>query len=189
MGSSTRRAAAALTALAVLPGCVTGHLLDAARRRERPLAIDAAVVDGRRLVVAYTAVVTDDLGAPLGRRQRRAAIDLTAPERENPGAGEPAVVRLADGTSLRGRPLALRERPGGAGQGPALLVERTSGGLPGRLVLDEPGAAARPVPAGALVETWTAPWAWPLLPVGLAVDLVVDPVLLFFAPAVILMGD
>jgi hypothetical protein len=35
----------------------------------------------------------------------------------------------------------------------------------------------------------TAPWAWPLMPAMLAVDAVLTPVLVFFAPAVMVIGE
>src|SRR5262245_46827364 len=79
MGCCRRRRAVALAVLvATLPGCVTGHLFDAARRRERPLAITAARLDGDRLLVRYTAQITDDAGEKLGTTEAAAAIPLAA---------------------------------------------------------------------------------------------------------------
>src|SRR5215470_14260708 len=59
-------------------GCLSGHLLDAGRRRERPMAIRAASLDGDRLLVRYTTEVTDDAGTPLGAAEGAAALPLAA---------------------------------------------------------------------------------------------------------------
>src|SRR2546427_2511292 len=73
MGSSTRHGIAlALLALGA-QGCLTGHLLDAARRREQPVAYHDASIDGGRLLLGYSAVVSDDQGRHLERTERRAA--------------------------------------------------------------------------------------------------------------------
>ncbi len=73
MISSHRRAwrAAVVVALAVgLPGCVTGHLLAAGRRREYAREVGPVEsVEGAR-VLRYTAEVTDDAGASLGTIER-----------------------------------------------------------------------------------------------------------------------
>ncbi len=65
-GRCTRRRASAVVLLLALPGCVMGHVVDAGRRRETPVAVTAAGVDDDRLLIRYVATVTDDGGAPLG---------------------------------------------------------------------------------------------------------------------------
>ena len=76
------RGAVALVSLAVvLPGCVTGHLLAAGRRREYAREIEPPVAEGRTRVLRYTAEVTDDAGASQGTVAR--AIRL-APEEPVP---------------------------------------------------------------------------------------------------------
>jgi hypothetical protein len=81
------RRAAAVTALAlVLPGCVTGHLAAAARRREYAREIHAVTRDDRGTLVRYTAEVTDDAGASLGMVERTARLP--------PGTHEPALRAL-----------------------------------------------------------------------------------------------
>jgi len=40
-----------------------------------------------------------------------------------------------------------------------------------------------------LTETRTAAWVWPLFPLAIVYDVVALPVLLVFAPAVIIPGD
>ena len=45
------------------------------------------------------------------------------------------------------------------------------------------------IPVRRLTRTWTAPWVFPLVPVTLALDVVVVPVLTFLAPVVLRTGD
>ncbi len=87
MGFSTSRLVAPLLLTLGAQGCLTGHLLDAARRREQPVAFRQAFVDVDRLLLAYTALVTDDLGEPLARRERRAALALADLRRRRPAGG------------------------------------------------------------------------------------------------------
>jgi len=54
-------------ALAIaLPGCVTGHLFAAGRRREYVREMDAPIDEGGARVLRYTAEVTNDAGASCG---------------------------------------------------------------------------------------------------------------------------
>jgi hypothetical protein len=185
----------ALALLAIgLPGCVTGHLLDAARRREHPVAITAAGLEGDRLLVRYTAEVTDDTGDGVGTTEAAAALPLSqlrtpaspaadalAPDWIAPARvarGEPVVV--ARGTASRGdacagRTLEVIEKDGRD----VALVWRDGGATP-------PWA---PVPIAALTRQRTAPWVWPLMPPAVAVDGVVGPILLFFVPAVMVVSE
>jgi len=64
------RAAAVVALALVLPGCVTGHLVAAARRREYAREIHAVSRDGTGLRVRYTAEVTDDDGGSRGMVER-----------------------------------------------------------------------------------------------------------------------
>src|SRR2546426_12310682 len=85
MGSSTRHGIAlALLALGA-QGCLTGHLLDAARRREQPVAYHDASLDGGRLLLGYSAAVSDDQGRHLQRTERRGG----APPPPPPPPGPP----------------------------------------------------------------------------------------------------
>lgn len=73
---SPDRRLVALVALALwCSGCVSGHLLAAARRREYAREIHAVTPADGETVVAYTAEVVDDDGRSLGRvaRTRRLA--------------------------------------------------------------------------------------------------------------------
>jgi len=189
MGFSTRRAIA-LVALGT-QGCLTGHLLDAARRREQPVAYREVFVDGDHLLLAYTALVTDDLGAPLARRERRAAIALADLRRGDRTTDAFPVVRLRDDASLPGQPVALAASDhGGRGRAPFLALERGADDRPVRFVLHAAGEDPYPpFYSAALTRTSTEAWVYPLLPLSLVVDVATDPVLLFFAPAVIVPGD
>src|SRR6266852_3302951 len=186
MGFSTSRLVAPLLLTLGAQGCLTGHLLDAARRREQPVAFHQAFVDGDRLLLAYTALVTDDLGEPLARRERRAALALADLRRGDLAADAFPVARLADDAPLGGQPTAL-----GAGgdrrdrSSPFLEIEEAPSGRPLRFVLHEPrGGPYAPFYSAALTRTRTSAWVYPLLPLALAIDAATDPVLLFFAPAV-----
>ena len=67
---SVRRAAAALAIAVTVSGCVTGHVLQAARRREYAREIHAVTHEGNDTVVAYTADVVNDDGVPCGTVER-----------------------------------------------------------------------------------------------------------------------
>ena len=169
-------------------GCVTGHLLDAARRFERPIAYTEASLADDRLVVRYAAAVTDDDGQPLGRVARRAAIPLADLQRGEVMPIERFPVQhLPDRGPLPGRRLPVSP---GDGARPALRVENAADGRPYRLVLEQAaGVAPGMCYSAALTERRSALWVYPLLPLSLAFDAVTDPVLLFFAPAVIVFAD
>ena len=168
-------------------GCVTGHLLDAARRIERPVAYEEASLDRDRLVVRYTAAVTGDDGQPIGRADRRAAIALVDLRRTDVPVERFPVRHLPDRGPLPGRSLPVSARDGTR---PVLAVEDAADGRPYRLVVE--GAGVDPPGAfysAALTERRSALWVYPLLPFSLVFDAVTNPVLLFFAPAVIVVGD
>ena len=191
---SHRPAALALLA-AVLPGCVSGHLLDAARRRERPVAVTAAAVDGDRLVVRYTAEVQNDAGERLGTTEGAAAVPLaTLRAAESPAADAVSPVWLSPSRAGSGVPIAIErvDRSGGAATcaGPVLEVVAKDGRDTALVWRDAPGAPPHaPVPLAAFTRSRTAPWAWPLMPPMLAVDAVLTPVLVILAPSVMVLGE
>ena len=196
MASSRRRRPAALALLAaVLPGCVSGHLLDAARRRERPIAVTGAAVDGDRLVVRYTAEVQNDAGDRLGTADGAAAIPLaTLRAAQSPAADAVSPSWLSPSRSGIGVPVTIeRAGHGGAGAtcaGPVLEVIAKDGRDTALVWRDPPGAPPyAPVPLAALTRSRTAPWAWPLMPPMLAVDAVLTPVLVVLAPSVMFLGE
>src|SRR5262245_32820915 len=102
-----RSLALPLLALAA-SGCMTGHALEAARRREQVVTYREALLDGDRLVLGYRAVVSNDEGEPLAERDRWAAIDLA--DRRGPPVPpvEDFPVAWLDGPPAGGRPTALR---------------------------------------------------------------------------------
>jgi hypothetical protein len=191
MGGFTRRRAWAALAFLMLAseGCVTGHLFDAALRREQPLAYHDALVDGDRLTVGYTTLVTNDAGRIVGRKERRAAISLTALRRNDLPVEAFPVEHLADDAPLTGRRLAIgaEDREGGA---PGYLgTEAGPNGREVRFVLhDSVGGPYAPFYSTALTQTSTAPWVYPLLPLGVAVDLATFPILVVFFPVMLLIG-
>jgi hypothetical protein len=69
---SARRTAAALAIGLALSasGCVTGHVLQAGRRREYAREIESVSHEGGDTVVRYTASVVDDAGDPCGVVER-----------------------------------------------------------------------------------------------------------------------
>ena len=64
----------------LLPGCFTGHLLAAARRREYAREIQTVTHGQSGTVVRYTAEVTDDDGASRGMVERTARVEGDGPE-------------------------------------------------------------------------------------------------------------
>jgi hypothetical protein len=67
---SARLAVAALAIAVTVSGCVTGHVLQAGRRREYAREIRAVTHEGSDTVVAYTADVVNDDGVPYGTVER-----------------------------------------------------------------------------------------------------------------------
>jgi hypothetical protein len=97
------------------------------------------------------------------------------------------VVRLPDDAPLTGQVVAVDRR---SAPPPALDVTRGPDGRDTSFVLRTvPGEPRRAFESAALSRTHVAPWIYPLLPLGLAIDAVSNPVLLFFAPAVMVIGD
>jgi len=156
-------------------GCATGHLVDRARRWERPIAYEQAAVAEGRLTVAYTAAVTNQFGRRLETCARRAALPLDQFARDDLSVDSVRVEPLPDGAPVAGTPTILHIEPEAAGE------ERL-------LMLDEEGGASFLHPA-VLTRRRIAPWVYPLLPLAVAYDVVAVPVLVLFAPAVIIPGD
>jgi hypothetical protein len=70
------RHAVAVVALALwLPGCVSGHLLAIARRREYAREIHAVTPRDAHTVVAFTAEIVDDEGRPVGTGDRTVCLE------------------------------------------------------------------------------------------------------------------
>jgi hypothetical protein len=166
-----RSIATVAAASLLLAGCATGHLLDRGRRYERPIAYERAAIADGKLTVAYTAAERNQFWRQLATHQRTAAVALAQFGDAGLTADRVRVERLADDAPVVGTPTALRLAP----PCDTLLVRDADGGA----FLD---------PA-VLTETRMAPWVWPLFPLAVVYDVVAVPVLLVFAPAVIIPGD
>ena len=166
-----RRVALVVAASLVSAGCATGHLLDRGRRYERPIAYERAAIADGQLTVSYTAAEMNQFWRKLGTHHRTAAVPLAQFSDQGLTADRVRVERLPDDAPVTGTPTALRLTP----PCDALLVRDADGGA----FLD---------PA-VLTQTRMAPWVWPLFPLAVVYDVVAVPVLLVFAPAVIIPGD
>jgi hypothetical protein len=179
MGSCTRGLATVLLVVATT-GCVTGHLFGAGRRWERARTFEAASLEGERLFVRYAVAITDDEGTPRGTGWRRAVVDL----------GSLRVESVVDRGPLAGRMVAVvPEHAPMGGPRPQLRVMHPRAGGPASLALYDRERTHAPFPVNAFTETTTAAWVYPLVPLALGVDVTSVPVLLFFAPAVMVIGD
>ena len=176
MAGCTRIAVAVVLAVGT-NGCVTGHLFEAARRWERARAFEQASVDGDRLIVRYLAEVTDDAGRPRGERRREAVVALGSLHGTHVAAEDVRVERVGDTGELPGRSVSIGTTQPPDGDGPVSLV------------VHDADVAVAPVPANAFTTTWTAGWVYPLIPLALCVDATSVPVLLFFAPGALVIGD
>jgi hypothetical protein len=166
-----RRVALGVVASLVSSGCATGHLLDRGRRYERPIGYERAAIADGRLIVAYTVAERNQFWRQLATRHRTAAVPLAQFADAGLTADRVRVERLPDDAPVIGAPTELRLAP----PRDALLVRDADGGT----FLD---------PA-VLTETRIAPWVWPLMPLAVVYDAVAVPVLLVFAPVVIVPGD
>ncbi len=174
LGHGVRRFAALAAALAC-SGCATGHLVDRARRWERPIAYEQAAVADGRLSVLYIAAETNQFWRRLGTRPRVAAVPLAQFAHAELSVEDVRIERLPDGTPLAGTPVHLHIEPEEAGE-------------PRLFAADREGGALFLHPA-VLTREWVEPWVYPLLPFAVVYDAVAVPVLLIFAPAVIIPGD
>lgn len=188
---SSSRCAAALAALTlVAPGCVTGHLLDAARRRERPVEIEAASLDGERLVLAYAAQASDDRGHPLFRAERRAAVPLGQLRDGSRPTDAYTIAWLPAEGPLPGRALPV-VRPGELPPAPTFVAIAAAGeaGAPVVHLRGADDVAAAGFPAAALTRRTTAPWSYALLPLTVAFDAATLPPLAVLGLPLLAFGD
>lgn len=185
MGSSTSAVAAVLAAV-LASGCFSGHLLDAARRREQVMTVQEAFLGDDVLVLRYATIERNDAGRPVGTGERWAAIPL-AEVRAGDRPIDTLHVTWLDAREARRRaprPIATTRAPAGAPSVEAIVDD----GRDAALVLHEPSGDAPPLDTRALTRVRVRPWVWPLLPFTLAVDAVGTPALLIFAPLVIVPG-
>lgn len=184
MASSTER----LLALALVvgaTGCFSGHLLDAARRRDLPAALVAVGLDGDDVVVTMRTRTVTDLDRPAGCGMTRARVRLDDLARNLPVEDLPVRFERA-GPPHPGRPLLVLTSD--AVSAPVPVARLDEGPAPA-LTIETREATYPPLHLVALTRHRYEPWAWLLMPGALAVDAVTVPPLLFFAPAVIMVGD
>jgi hypothetical protein len=178
--------AVALLWLGVLSqsGCASGGVALLARRAERVAEFEAAYSDGEQLWVVYRSAILDHDGREVGTRRRAARLRLDDLE---PSAFHPVdafpLVRLHPDEVPRSATsaLALLEAndrsseladPGGPLARIARNGERHTGLRLERVPGAAPGALLR---ADSLGEQRLAGWAWPLLPLAAAGDMVTTP--------------
>lgn len=190
MACSTERLVAALVLAVTASGCFSGHLLDAARRREHVLQVREAWLGDDVLVLRYAAVDANDAGRPVARREQWAAIPL-ADVRDGTRPVDTLDVTWLDAADARrraGRPVAVvRTSDVGAPSVEAIARDGRDVAIVLRETNDTPPAP--PLDVRAFTRVHVQPWVWPLVPLTLAVDSVCTPALLIFAPAVIGLGD
>jgi hypothetical protein len=162
-------------------GCATGHLVDRARRWEQPISYERAAIADGTLSVVYVAAERDQFWRSLATRRRVAAVPLAQFAHDEPSVEAALSVEkvrvdhLPDDAEPAGTPVHLHIEPEEAGE-PRLFAPDSEGG---DLYLH---------PA-VLTRQWVEPWVYPLLPFAVVYDAVAIPVLLVFAPAVIIPGD
>ncbi|HWP66745.1 MAG TPA: hypothetical protein VNO26_12605 [Candidatus Limnocylindria bacterium] len=174
MAGCTRALVAALLAVAT-SGCVTGHLWQGARRWEQATRFEQASLTGDELLVRYEAAVSDDAGVPLAACERRAAVSL-ASLRAVSFTADAATVRFVDDPAPPGEPVPISTETPDAPGAPAVLR------------VHDPRVPIA-IPGNVFTRVTRAPWVYPLLPLAFCVDLASMPVLLFFAPGAIVIGD
>ena len=140
------------------------------------MTFEQASVDGDRLVVRYAAQITDDDGVPIGQRTRRAALPLASLDAASHAAEDARVRPLADAGALPGTSVGLETAPPAAD------------GAPVSLLVHDPRVPA-PIPGNVFTRTSIAGWVYPLMPLAVCVDATSLPILLFFAPGAMVIGD
>lgn len=180
-------------ALCALPGCISGHLLNASRVNESVVEYTAAYSDGTELWLAYE-VELAGAGLRAGSEPRAAVValrDLRA-QPEIPVDTFP-LRRLARpdaiGKGLERVPIRSEPAGGGAARAeaadaaaPLAVVVRVRDGAAEGFELRSAAAGTdgEPPPgrfhSEALGRTRNAWWVYPALPFGVAVDLVLAPI-------------
>jgi hypothetical protein len=166
--------------LTALPGCWSGHLFEAGRRRETVVRYERAFLVGERLRLDYSVEVRNRRGEPLRREQRSASVALAAlaARPELPVDAVPVEVsrRLPEPA---GEPVALARgaSEAAAAATPLVLAIRHEDGSDVGFTLRRahPEEDLGQLRSGALVRDRTAPWVYPLLPFSAALDVAVVP--------------
>ena len=118
----------------------------------------------------------DDGGVPLGERPRRAALPLASLSAAGRAAEDVRVRALDDAGGMPGRRVGFETAPPTADAAPVSLVVHDS-------------RVPAPIPGNVFTRTTVAAWVYPLLPLAMCVDASSVPVLLFFAPGPMVIGD
>ena len=175
-------------------GCVTGHVLESARRHEEVVEFKSACQDENYLYLRYRTRKETEFGKVVSRHDREAAIRL---ETLRNSAGQPVdeimVTRkvLDSGVWERCREVALTRvaadptSAGGEKNELALVPSE-----PDRWLVElDPQAPPVVLPKGAFTHRSTAPWAWFVVPPALVSDAIVSPVLVVIGVPVFSFGD
>jgi len=205
MASSSRRwrATAALLAATCL-GCWTGRIFEAGRVREQVIDFRGAALGRDSLRLDYTVELSGRGTAPGRRAERAASMSLAAL------SAEPAypvdafpLERISSGSPLEGaRPIPILDAaavpeaqhaalPSGPATDPWLLrLENSASGHELlRLCPGDGAACVGQLYSAALYRDHTAWWVYPLLPLGVAVDIALLPFQFVTTAPFFLLGD
>lgn len=166
-------------------GCVSGHVVEAARRHEQVVEFQKACRDDSHLYLRYRARQSTEFGDELRRQDREATIALK--ELQN-SAGRPVdeiVVepRVAAGAWERCQSVPLTRVK--ASDSEVL----PPGAEEAWFVALEPEKHPLRLPKGAFARRSTAAWAWVVMPAALVADAVVSPPLVILAFPIFAFGD
>lgn len=175
--------AAALLVLAGVPGCVTGHLVDAGLRYEKLARYESVCVAGDRLIVRYTARLETARGEVVSERDRAASVSLSEVGSVPPPPVDTVAVEwleehgeceeiplVSDGATALGVRVVEAHRVDRSGEPFALVVS---------------GDRSEPVTlySGTFTRSRTALWIVPVLPFAAAADVIVTvPLALMATP-------
>ena len=175
-------------------GCVTGHVLESARRHEEVVEFKSACQDENHLYLRYRTHKDTEFGKEVSRHDREAAIRL---ETLRNSAGQPVdeimVTRkvLDSGVWERCREVALTRVA--TDPASARVAKNGLALVPGEsdrwLVELDPQAPPVVLPKGAFTHRSTAPWVWFVVPPALVADAIVSPVLVVIGVPVFSFGD
>ena len=175
-------------------GCVTGHVLESARRHEEVVEFQMACQDESHLYLRYRTHKDTEFGEEVSQHDREATIEL---ETLRNSVGQPVdeiiVTRkvLDSGVWERCREVALTRVAAdstsawGAKNGLALVPGESDHWL---VELDSKGPPVV-LPKGAFTHRSTAPWVWFVVPPALVADVIVSPVLVVVGIPVFSFGD
>lgn len=195
MTSSSSPCFLALVTVAwLLAGCWTGRVYERGRIRESVLSYDQAMLDGDRIVVAYTVELVDADGALLetGRRIVGIPRGAIAAVPEVPVDAFPFEVLDADlGLEIQGQPIPLVQESREADPRDTPWLEVIAGQERPRGFYVNTGAAIRDgfFRSEALYRDRTAWWVYVLVPFSAAVDVALLPLQVVSVAPFFVLGD